>query len=1242
MITYPLTQPQLGLFLECMQHPEITRYNQPFLVELPKTVDLDRVEQALKTIYDSRHELRIRFLMEDGTPRQFADDPGLLTVERLKLSEEASQQYIKDFVTPFDIFKDTLVRFTLIETPERNLLLSQLHHLVADGMTMAMNLSKIDFPLAYNSQPLADIPYGMLQLAEDEEATYQTPDYQRAKEYYRQEYSGYRMISLSSNGLDTMGESISCSELIPMAEVDTWCKELGIQSNLLFMAAFSQVIATLSREEKIAYTTLSHGRMDRRLRKSYGMFVHTVPVKADVNQQQTVIDFIRSFRRELMSTIRYAIYPFNHFCRDLQMVPGINFSFQSSSITEVLDFGDEQYPITHLPKGKTTGDMTVIIYEVDNQYDIRLEASDKLYTSEYLKMVARCIKNCVVAMMQQPDGQLSAINMLDNEEQKTLIELGTGIRLDTSAAQTWVEAFEQRAAQQPDRVAVVDSNSQLTYKQLSQQSDVLAQRLIEAGVQPNDFVCVMLPRQKEFPLAILGIHKAGAAYAPLDTDYPADRLNYMMDNSQAKVLLTMRQTLADKKAADGFEAGKAHIIYIDDIDFTTHCEHVNRTAPGNLAYMIYTSGSTGKPKGVMLQQAGLWNFTVSTIRINSLNADDRISCHRSFSFDAHIEDIFPVLTAGASVHIMPSEIRKDLGEIYRFLSEHQITGGGYTTSIAKMLLTSFNLTQRYITCGGEALSGVVSDKVQIINVYGPTECTDHSAIYPMKRGREYKNIPIGRPMPNCYCLILDSQGRLLPRGVEGELCVAGPQVGCGYWQLPEQTQKAFFTLPEQLGSLGLTGRAYRTGDICRWNDEGLLEYVGRADSQVKLRGYRIEVGEIEDALLRFPDIERAAAEIKTIGGTQHLCAYYTANRPVNENELRNFLSQVLTSYMVPDAYMQLDELPRTPNGKVDRRRLPEPTIVYKLENVEPKTDKERTLLTIARQLLNRDDFGVTDDLVLLGLTSMTAMKLAVLSGKQGVLLKVADVVKMRTIQKILSVNMGLGFWYNGYDRNKPIVVLLHGVVDSNAIMSKAKLWQEHFSVFVFEPTFEHFKYVFTDANGVEMIELYYTYLKMKMPAGANIHAFIGMSWGGEQAYWLACRWSHETGTHPIAYISDTRLNQEDAEIDEATYIRFANYVKTLSPQQAEIPTEQLAQLLKEKYDMIKHLKMPDFPHYDGPLVLFCAKKDHPDVEEYISRWTTLAPRTRPVIVEDNHAYLCNTSKYDNLYLQQMLKDLQQR
>ena len=310
---------------------------------------------------------------------------------------------------------------------------------------------------------------------------------------------------------------------------------------------------------------------------------------------------------------------------------------------------------------------------------------------------------------------------------------------------------------------------------------------------------------------------------------------------------------------------------MDDLDLTVKSEPINLTTPDNLAYMIYTSGSTGLPKGVILHQRGLRSYIASMVDVLELTDKDRISNHRPFSFDAHIQDLYPVLTLGGSIHIMPSSIRKDMKGLRDFIVEHKVTGGSYTTSLGAMLLDAYELPLRYLTCTGEKMIGLVSGKVQIYNGYGPTECTDLISVYKLD-----KDIPIGRPMANSYCFIVDQNGCLQPRGVAGELCFASIQVGIGYWKLPEKTAEVFGDCPYlPVGADGKAVRMYHTGDLCRWNKENQIEYLGRIDSQVKLRGFRIELGEIETQASKVEGIKQAVAVVREVIGAQHRILYYS-------------------------------------------------------------------------------------------------------------------------------------------------------------------------------------------------------------------------------------------------------------------------------------------------------------------------------------------------------------------------------
>ena len=1007
MKTYPLLQSQLGVFYDCLKFPHVMQYNIPCITELTDDIDLDRVEQAIQTIFAKRPELRIRFLIDDnGEPRQYVDEAKQLTIVQRQMSETDFRQYAyHGFCRPFDIMgEEPLFRVELIATPEgKHYMLLDIHHLVSDGTSYLVLFPQRDLPLAYEGKPLPAQDYSILQAAEDETACLGNEEYERAKALMNEKYAGVELASLSSHPDNPVGEMGQESAYINRAMVDDWCKANGFAPYQLFQAAFSYVLARLLREEKVAYTTIYHGRRDPRVKQAYGMFVRTIPFMMEIKKDQTVLDYIASVHQEMKTTLSQLAYPFSHFCRDLGVQPGISFNFTAlPGWEEAFHFGETHCPLVQQDRGDVFYDMLAHIFLADEDYDIRMESSLAMNSRQQMRMMADAIKATMEHMMAQPDQSIDSISIVSDEEAERIIKIGTGKEIDVDLSKTFANLFTEQARRTPDAPAVVDRDSQLTYDEMDRYSNALARQLIDFGVQPNDFVCVMLDRFKEFPLAVLAIHKAGAAYTPLDFEYPNERLSYMLENSESKVLITTHEVLAAKQAEGDFSTAAAKTYFIDDfMADVPKAEPIDLSNPDGLAYMIYTSGSTGKPKGAMLHQAGLRNFIAVVIDMEKLTANDRISGHRSFSFDAHIEDMYPVLTLGGSFHIMPTEIRKDLAAIRQFLIDHQCTGGGYSTAMTSLLLNTFDdLPIRFTTGGGEKMDGVYSDHIEIINVYGPTECTDDTSYYAIAPGRRVENIPIGESVANNWNFIVDTAGNLVPQGVAGELCFAGVQVGRGYWRLPERTAKSFVDCPfVKQDRWGRPVRMYHTGDLCRWNDDGQIEYMGRIDTQVKLRGFRIELGEIESKALNIEGIRQAAAEVRKVLGNEHLVLYYTVvdGSPIDDEAIRQTLAaSSLADYMVPDAYMKMDSMPMTPNGKINRKALPAPEMKRATEYVAPVGEKEELFCTIFSDILKIKEVGATDNFFEIGGTSINAIKVIVEASKHGVQIIFNDLFTQKT------------------------------------------------------------------------------------------------------------------------------------------------------------------------------------------------------------------------------------------------------
>ncbi|MCR5159631.1 MAG: amino acid adenylation domain-containing protein [Prevotella sp.] len=1175
-------------------------------------------------------ELHTRFVVgAQGELRQWCDLSMTIPVVSRHCSEAELQAYIsRGFVRPFRLFSgEPLFRVEVVETEQRLCLLSDGHHAIVDGMSFAPILTSA-FARAMEGEVLEPQPYGMYQAAEAEAASFATESYQRAKAYYAEKFAGLKLATLSSQRHGSMGKMGRRSALVSRRLCDEWCQRQGVAVNLLFQAAFSHAVGVLTRQERVAYFTVNHGRMDKRLRSSVGMFVRSVPFLADGSGDPTVADYIRRLRTELMSTIRHGIYPFTHFCMDLDMTPGVMFNFQAmASMEERLLLGDMELEVVQPVREEMDGDAGVLIFCKGDSYEIRVESGLAMNSEPTLQMLADAIGCVAGQMMARPDAPLSQIGLITPEQQQALVRLGAGKRLPVDRGKTFVAAFEDCARQMPDRLAVADGTRSMTYGELSHRSDVLAHRLSVCGVRPNDFVAVMLDRTVDFPLAVIAIHKAGAAYVPIDLEYPEERRQYMLRDCGAKVVVDRQ--------------------FIADTDFAAEASPMNLSTPDGLAYMIYTSGSTGRPKGAVLHQAGLRNAIASFIHTIGLTAADRMAAHRSFSFDAHVDDVFPILTLGGTVYIMPEQIRRDLGAIRQFLYSNQITVMGLTTSLAVLLLNAYqDLPLRILAAGGEKLHDVYSDHITIVNSYGPTECSNDVSYYIIEPGERPDCFPIGRPGPNSWFFLVDRDGRLVPRGAVGELCFAGIQVGRGYWQQPELTEAAFTICPFlPVNDDGTPVPMYRTGDLGCWDDDGQMLFLGRKDDQVKVHGYRIELGEIEACATRYEGISQAVAVITQVGGNNVLCLYYTADRPIDKTALRDHLSGSLAEYMVPMAYMQLDSFPQTPNGKTDRRHLPEPEFMQHIENVAPATEKESLLLLIARQVLERSDFGTTDDLIALGLTSIGVIRLAVMASASGVKVSVNDLMRQRTIARTVSSSAAPGCWYNGYSPDKPVLVVPHGIVYAINMAGKLSRWQKRFSIYTIEPTDEHADRLFHDADFCEMIDAYAQMLDHDIPREASVFGFIGYSWGGEQAYWLAQRWHELRGACPNIYLGDSQMHDEnyvkmsDEDIvKEATTFATQHHIDLKKMDEHALQAALQLAIKKVGTAAQLHCSQP-FPTYDGHVTLFQALRGNSDWESNQKKWRRVAPMLKVVDVDDRHLDFVLGDQYIDLVTEELFGDL---
>ena len=971
--TYPLSHSQMGIVLACARQPESTNYNLPSAIPFPKEVDSDKLALAVREIVRCRPVLRTRLIMtERGIPRQYADEETEVPVPVRRMTESEAFNHIHDgFVRPFILFgPHPLCRFEVVETETHHWLLSDFHHIIADGITIAHCFMGRDLPAAYAGKPLGDSDLLLYEQAEEEERQTSTSDYQTAKAYHHELFSDVEFTALPSTASDEPGNGVIVSERIRRASVDAWCETHHATPNQLLMGAFCIVLSKLCHTSRVAFATLSHGR-NRKCRDAYGMFVKTVPMVSEMEADSSVLDYVHGLRPLLTASMRHAAYPYTHFCRDLHKSAEATFAFQGNDILERVTVGGASVKGIQLSKGVAGSGLGCVVYASDQEYEIRVDASGATHGKATLEMFARCLTLCVEQMLQHPHLAIKDVELVDEKERADIIRLSQGEPMPYDTSKTFLDLWLEQARRTPDALAVSDGSETMTYAQLERSTSDVAHWLVGQGVGRGDFVGVAAIPCCGFLTAAIGTMGSGAAYVPLDPSWPEAYREGIVAEARLKATLDPMH-LPHPGTGSGVRLPVA--------------------IPDDTAYMIFTSGTTGRAKGVMIPHRALTNLLHFIVRRWHLDETSRISCHSSLAFDASVEDLFPVLTAGGSVHLMPEEVRHDMDKLHQFLDDHHITGGCYTTQMGALIASRPHPTLDYICLGGEQLTEVPQAACHVYNTYGPTECCVDATYFELERGRTYATIPIGRPLDNTAAYVVDHHGRLLPQGAVGELCLSGSQLATGYWHDPELTQKRFTPSDsretsdprETCGPRKTCAHLlYHTGDLARWNPEWQLEYMGRMDHLVKVNGYRVSLDEVERLVALLPHVTSACVVMVSHQGRDQLCAYYTSEQAMDAKALMQVMREKAPSYMVPTCWMLLEQLPLLPNGKTDRKHLPVPDLSSSHSSAIPLTHLQRVVCEAFCQVLQCEGVGIDDDFFVLGGSSLTAMNLMTVLGEAG-------------------------------------------------------------------------------------------------------------------------------------------------------------------------------------------------------------------------------------------------------------------
>lgn len=773
----------------------------------------------------------------------------------------------------------------------------------------------------------------------------------------------------------------------------SYCEKLGVTPNILFTGLFGILMAKYSNAEDSLFSTIYNGRNDSRLENTVCMLVKTLPVYCKFDPKTTVQAYMAELSEQMLSSMANDIFPFSDICAKYGLNSDLTFAYQAE-LSDDYPIGDTIARGHDLSLDMAKMPLLIQVREYNHTYVLTAEYRSDMYSQAFIDGILDSYEAAMSSMLKTK--YVSEISVISQSGVNKIAEFNhTENEFDRS--KTISDMFAELAETIPDHTAVVFKDRKYTYKELDELSNRLGKYIASQGIGREDVVSILIPRCEYMAIAPMGVIKAGAAYQPLDPTYPKDRLMYMLEDSAAKLLIADRELLP---LVDGYQGP---VLFTDEIPQLEERDvELKKPELHDLFILLYTSGSTGVPKGCMLEYGNITAFCHWYKKYYQVDHSSKIAAYASFGFDASMMDIYGAIANGAELHIIPEEIRLDFIALQRYFEENGVTHSFMTTQVGRQFAMEMSCESlQYLSIGGEKLVPMEPPKdYKFFNAYGPTECTIFTTVFEVDK--YYSNIPIGKALDNFKLYIADKFGHLLPYGACGELMISGWQVSRGYLNKPEKTSEVYTkNIYDDAEGYEVL---YHSGDVARYLPDGNIQIIGRKDSQVKVRGFRIELSEVEEVIRRYEGIKDATvvAFDDPNGGGKYIAAYVVSDGQVDINKLNDFIKETKPPYMVPAVTMQIDKIPLNQNQKVNKKALPLPERKVE-EIVKPENETQQKLFDCIAEVLGYTEFGITTDIYEAGLTSITAIKLNILISKAfDIVIKTSDIKDHPTIQMLES------------------------------------------------------------------------------------------------------------------------------------------------------------------------------------------------------------------------------------------------
>ena len=993
-----MSSAQRNIYIAQMKDKEVALYNIIECYKIEGEVELARLKSAVEKLVYNNEILRTSFGYEVNDFYQFIHDYVDVDIEYEENLEIDIEAAYMEYARPFDLGKAPLFRIKVVSVDSGMYLLLDIHHIISDGT--GDELFK---------HMLLDEYHGKTVIPEFQFKDYS--EWERGRDYsVQREYWNDKLrdlperLNLPFRGKRTKirgykGGSISKkieNDLID--KIKQFCLINNCSEFMFLLSVYMILLHKYSKQDDILVGTPIAGRTIKGTERMLGMFVNTVVLRGNPEEKKNYMDFLTEIRKMVFDSLENQDYPFDKLAVDLKEkqdvsindIVDVMFIVQNTEKLQEQNTGLKLIDV-NMPEIVSKYDITL---EILDNYEIVCEYSYDLFDIDTAKRILLHYIELLKQILNNPNSEIEKLSVISEEEKNTILYTFNRDYAVKREECGIVNAFLDIAKRYPSALAVIEESECITYQELDEYSSAFASELVKRGVKRNEYVALILDKGIETVIGIMGILKAGAVYVPIDHNLPLERIRYILNDCKAKIAVYKEENEIKELLLDM----KIVCLSTTRGKITENIVQFEKYSHNDLAYLIYTSGTTGNPKGVMIREEGLLYLCRDFIERFNLKPDVRVLQHTNISFDPFIEEVFPVLLSGATVVVTPDNAKEDYNLLCDYMYNKNVDIADFCPLVLAELLPYLERKHcvKQIICGGDNLSAflktaILQLDIELFNNYGPSEITVDATCYECTD--DPRNI-IGKPFGDKKIYIMNGN-QLCGIGVPGEICITGKGLAVGYLNLPELTAEKFVNNP--FGE----GRMYRSGDLARWLPDGNIEYMGRIDEQIKIRGHRIELGEIESRIQEIEGVKESAVIAREDrNGEKAIYAYYTGEG-VGISEIRDRLSEVLPNYMVPAYMMEIESIPKTRNGKLDKRMLPNIEIKLGKEYVAPENQMEKMICKIFEEILSLEKVGVEDNFFELGGHSLRATRLVNrIEAETGVRIALKDIFIQSTPRKL--------------------------------------------------------------------------------------------------------------------------------------------------------------------------------------------------------------------------------------------------